>query len=81
MRADYNPALRWRSWADLEPVPKGTSLHYYGEITMRGWRRILEPLLRAEVQAGERKEVERLKALVEGAAASARGMATTPSEQ
>ena len=62
-----HPALRWRAWSVLEPVAEGTRLHYAGEMTLRGWRRILEPLMKGEVQAGERKEVERLKALLEAA--------------
>jgi uncharacterized protein YndB with AHSA1/START domain len=64
-----HPALRWRSSAEVAPIPEGTRLHYFGEISLRGWRRILEPLMQGEVQAGERKEVERLKALLEASPA------------
>jgi uncharacterized protein YndB with AHSA1/START domain len=72
-----HPALRWRSGAEVEPVAEGTRLHYFGEISLRGWRKVLEPLMQGEVQAGERKEVERLKALLEAApAASGSGLAS-----
>jgi hypothetical protein len=65
-----HPALRWRAWSVLEPVNEGTRLQYAGEMRLLGWRRVLEPFLRGEVQAGERKEVERLKAILEGSTAT-----------
>jgi hypothetical protein len=63
-----HPALRWQARSVLDAVPEGTRLRYSGELSLRGWRRLLEPLLGGEVQAGERREVERLKALLERSA-------------
>jgi hypothetical protein len=63
-----HPALRWRSLAVVEPADGGTRLDYSGELSFRGWRRLLEPLFAGEVQSGERREVERLKALLERSA-------------
>ena len=73
-----HPALRWQSTAEVEPVPDGARLRYSGEIALRGWRRILEPFMRGEVQSGERKEVERLKALLEAGSAPGAGDAARP---
>jgi hypothetical protein len=56
-------ALRWRSLAVVEPSASGTRLDYSGELSLRGWRRLLEPFMAGEVQSGERREIERRKAL------------------
>lgn len=60
-----HPALTWRAMSRLEPVGDGTRLEYSGEIRLRGWRRLLEPFMGAEMRAGEDKEVQVLKALLE----------------
>lgn len=56
----------WVSTADLEADGAGTRMTYAGDIRFRGVQRLLEPLIRGEVSRGEAKEVERLKALLEG---------------
>ena len=63
-----HPKFDWLSTADLEADPAGTQMTYAGEIRFRGVQRLLEPFVRGEVARGEAKEVERLKALLEGAA-------------
>jgi carbon monoxide dehydrogenase subunit G len=61
----HHPVAEWTSVSRLEPSDGGTRLEYAGVIRMRGWRRLLEPLMAGEVQRGEEKEVLRLKALLE----------------
>lgn len=66
-----HPKFDWLATSDLEPQRGGTRLTYAGEIRVKGVQRLLEPLMRGEVARGEAKEVERLKALLEGEAMSA----------
>jgi uncharacterized protein YndB with AHSA1/START domain len=65
-----HPRFDWLSISDLEASGAGTRMTYAGEISFRGWRRLLEPFMRGEVERGESREVERLKALLEGAAST-----------
>jgi len=60
-----HPTLSWRAVSELTPTASGTELLYAGELSLRGWRRILEPLMAGEVRAGERAEAERLKVVLE----------------
>jgi uncharacterized protein YndB with AHSA1/START domain len=62
-----HPWLAWTSVSDLEPVGHGTRLTYAGDVGLRGWRRLLEPVMAREVRAGEAGEAERLKNLLERA--------------
>lgn len=57
--------LTWISRVTLEPDGSGTRMTYAGEISLGGWRRALEPLMAREAAAGEAKEAERFKALLE----------------
>jgi uncharacterized protein YndB with AHSA1/START domain len=57
--------LTWISRITLEPEGSGTRMTYAGEISLGGWRRALEPLMAREAAAGEAKEAERFKALLE----------------
>ena len=68
MRIDGR-SLRWLSNITLEPEGDGTRMTYAGDISLLGWRRILEPLMAGEAQAGEAKEAERFKALLESQSA------------
>ena len=61
--------LRWISHTTLEPDGDGTRMTYAGEISLLGWHRILEPIMAREAQAGEAKEAERFKDLLESEAA------------
>ena len=63
--------LRWMSRITLEPEAGGTRMTYAGDISLLGWRRILEPFMAREAQAGEAKEAERFKALLEAEVAPA----------
>lgn len=58
-------SLRWISNVTLAPDGPGTQMTYAGDISLLGWRRILEPMMAGEAQAGEAKEAARLKELLE----------------
>jgi uncharacterized protein YndB with AHSA1/START domain len=60
-----HPALSWRAVSTLDAVGSGTRLTYAGEIKLKGWRRLLEPLVAREVARGEAAEAVRLKAMLE----------------
>lgn len=63
-----HPALDWRSVTTLREDGSGTRVTYAGEMSLRGWRRILEPIMGGEVSKGEAAEIRKLKALLEGGA-------------
>jgi len=63
-----HPALTWIAYAETRPDGDHTLFVYGGEMTIHGWRRLLEPMLKSEVERGELKEAQRLKALVEAEA-------------
>jgi hypothetical protein len=58
--------LDWKAVSMLQPEGSGTRLTYAGEIRLRGWRRLLEPLAAGEMRRGEGGEALRLKELLEG---------------
>jgi uncharacterized protein YndB with AHSA1/START domain len=62
-------SLDWLAVTSLRPEGVGTRVTYAGELSLRGWRRILEPLMGREVDRGEAKEIRRFKLLLEGDAA------------
>jgi uncharacterized protein YndB with AHSA1/START domain len=62
-----HPGLDWRSVTTLQPAGDATELTYAGEVALRGWKRLLEPLVAGEVRRGEAGEALRLKALLESA--------------
>jgi uncharacterized protein YndB with AHSA1/START domain len=63
-----HPSLTWIATAETQPEGTGTLFVYGGEMTLHGWRRLLEPMMKSEIVAGEAKEAERLKALLEAGA-------------
>ena len=69
MRID-GASLRWMSQIGLEPDGDGTRMTYAGDFSLLGWRRFLEPLFGREVRAGEAKEAERFRELLEEGAPS-----------
>jgi uncharacterized protein YndB with AHSA1/START domain len=66
MRIDH-PWLAWTSTSDLTPTETGTELRYAGQVSLRGWRRLLEPFMAGAVRDGEHGEAVRLQALLEAA--------------
>jgi uncharacterized protein YndB with AHSA1/START domain len=63
-RIDH-PWLAWTATSELVPVGAGTQLTYAGEVGLRGWRRLLEPIMAGEVRNGEAGEAQRLKVVLE----------------
>jgi hypothetical protein len=61
----------WDGMYGFEPMgPSTTKVTASGQVTLRGWRRVLEPLVRAELRKGEQAELETLKQLLESRAGS-----------
>jgi uncharacterized protein YndB with AHSA1/START domain len=60
-----HPTLHWKAVSTLEAVSTGTRLTYAGDLQLRGWRRLLEPLVAREVRSGEAGEAQRLRELLE----------------
>ncbi len=60
-----HPTLSWVARSTVEPEGAGARVTYAGELALHGWRRLLEPLLGAEVKNGEAREIRRFKELVE----------------
>ena len=59
-------SLRWNAHIGLEPDGvAGTRMTYAGDLSLLGWRRLLEPLFAGEVRSGEAKEAERLRDVLE----------------
>ena len=62
-------ALAGEARLDLEAVgPDRTQAVWSGSLGLTGWRRLLEPLMRGEVMAGEAAELRRLKEILEAGA-------------
>jgi len=61
-----HPSLDWLAVTSLRPEGAGTRVTYAGEMSLRGWRRVLEPLMGGEVSKGEAAEILKFKALLEG---------------
>jgi uncharacterized protein YndB with AHSA1/START domain len=62
--------LRWNAQIGLEPDgDAGTRMTYAGDVSLLGWRRLLEPLFAGEVRSGEAKEAERFRDLLQSEAA------------
>jgi hypothetical protein len=59
-------SIHWEGAYTLDALPTGgTRLSQAGTLRFRGWWRLLEPIVGAEIRAGEIKELERLKTIVE----------------
>ena len=60
-----HPTLEWKAVSTLAAAGTGTRLTYAGDLRLRGWRRLLEPIMAREVRRGEASEALQLKALLE----------------
>jgi len=60
-----HPSLEWLAVTTLHPDEGGTRVTYAGEMALRGWRRILEPMMGGEVSKGEAAEISKFKDLLE----------------
>lgn len=56
----------WDGSFEFESLgPDSTRMRMGGQVTLKGWRRLLEPLVRGELRKGEQAELEKLKGLLE----------------
>jgi uncharacterized protein YndB with AHSA1/START domain len=72
-----HPALDWKAVNTIQPDGAGSRLTYAGEMSLRGWRRLLEPVMGGEIRNGEAKEALRLKELLEAEPTAASDAAAT----
>lgn len=63
----FSGPIRWQGEYRLEPSGDGTVVSQQGTLTFSGLWRLLEPIVGAEIRSGEEKELEKLKAVAEGA--------------
>jgi Polyketide cyclase / dehydrase and lipid transport len=65
--ASFSGPIGWTGEYRLEPDGStGTTLSQEGALTFKGIWRLLQPIVGAEISRGEVKELEKLKAVVEG---------------
>jgi hypothetical protein len=76
-----HPAFMWEAEMAVERHDLGARLSTTGSFRLRGWRRLLEPLVGGEIRRGELAELHRLKAILEAGTApvGARGAAADES--
>ena len=73
-----HPAFEWEAEMAVEPDDTDARLSTTGSFRLRGWRRLLEPLVGGEIRRSEVAELHRLKAILEARTAprSAQGAVT-----
>ena len=62
-----HPAFTWTAEMRVEPTDAGSRLATSGAFRLRGWRRVLQPIVSREVSRGEAAELDRMKAILETA--------------
>ncbi len=59
----------WDGMFGFEPLgPESTHMRAAGQVTLKGWRKLLEPLVRRELPKNEQAELETLKGILESQA-------------
>ena len=59
----------WDGMFGFEPLgAESTRVRAAGQVTLKGWRRLLEPVVRGELRKTEQAELETLKGILEGQA-------------
>ena len=72
-------SVRWNAQIGLEPDgDAGTRMTYAGDLSLLGWRRLIEPLFAREVRSGEAREAEQLRDVLESGIPSAAAAPATP---
>jgi hypothetical protein len=66
-----HPGFTWTAELRVTPEGGGSRLATAGTFRIRGWRRLLEPIIAREVSRGEADELARMKSLLESPAAPA----------
>lgn len=64
-RSISSPKIAYGGTVDLEPNGRGTRVTIHAHVELKGWMRIVEPLFKAELKNGVKKELKTLKALLE----------------
>ena len=62
-----HPAFAWSAEMSVAPADSGSRLSTSGTFQLRGWRRLLQPIIAREVARSEAEELVKLKAILEGA--------------
>jgi len=62
----FSGPIRWEGEYRLRPSGTGTELSQEGRLVFTGVWRLVQPFIGGEIERGEIKELERLKAVVEG---------------
>lgn len=62
----FSGPIKWKGAYSLRPVESGTELSQEGSLTFTGLWRLMEGMAGREISSGEVKELEKLKAVVEG---------------
>lgn len=58
--------MSWDGRYVFDPVDRGTTrVRGEGQVSLKGWRRLLEPVVRGELRREEQAELSRLKQLLE----------------
>lgn len=65
-----HPAFDWHAEMRVEPEGAGSRVSSSGDFRMRGWRRVLQPMVAREVRRGEANELIRLREILEREAAA-----------
>jgi hypothetical protein len=73
-----HPAFTWTAELRVAPEGHGTRLATSGTFQLRGWWRLLQPIVAREVAGGEEAELVRLKAILEAAPVPAGATAPQP---
>jgi hypothetical protein len=60
-------AFAWTAELTVQPSGAGSRLATSGTFQLRGWWRLLQPVISREVSRGEAGELERMKAMLESA--------------
>lgn len=65
-RTEPGGPLDWQARLGFEPIDGGrTRVTSAGKMVLRGWRRLIEPLMAGEVRSGEAAELTALKRILE----------------
>jgi uncharacterized protein YndB with AHSA1/START domain len=69
-----HPGFTWTAELKVSPNGGGSRLATSGTFRLRGWRRLLEPIIAREVSRGEADELARMKSLLESPVAPSAGV-------
>jgi hypothetical protein len=68
--AGIGRTLHYRCRFTFEPVPQGTRIRIVGTAQLRGWRRVMEPMMRAAMRKAVPQQLARMRACLQDDAAA-----------